>query len=261
MTKHTCDHRPCTVEQVRHPATNVAQASSMTRSRNSPPLVVPVALDRQASFRQLVLDWQRSCDSRETLFWKEPHNFSRTFKVCSVALCFLHNPASVAMSIVDCLRWQTFSTVQDESWSTEAKSGVPRYDGDVAKLAEYQFRVRLRQAREKAMDESELQKLGPLALRLVDGLRGPALQVARGLPLTNSPKKRARPSSEGTTSDLQPRSKQEARDLYQVGAQSGGVFEPADRRKHSKLCPSSQGLVQLDVGHGRLVEVAGRHTG
>ena len=129
------------------------------------------------------------------------------------------------MSIVDCLRWQTFSTVQDESWSTEAKSGVPRYDGDVAKLAEYQFRVRLRQAREKAMDESELQKLGPLALRLVDGLRGPALQVARGLPVDQLAKE------EGTSillkalqATLQPRSKQEARDLYQVGAQSGGVL-------------------------------------
>ena len=157
------------------------------------------------------------------------------------------------MSIVDRLRWQTFSTVQDESWSTEAKSGVPRYDGDVAKLAEYQFRVRLRQAREKAMDESELKKLGPLALRLVDGLRGPALQVARGLPVDQLAK------DEGTCillalQTLQP-SKQ-ARDLYQVGARS---VEPADRRKHS-LCSPSQS-VQLD-GHGRLVEAAAfRHTG
>ena len=129
------------------------------------------------------------------------------------------------MSIVDCLRWQTFSAVQDESWSMEAKSDVPRYDGDVAKLAEYQFRVRLGQAREKAMDESELKKLGPLALRLVDGLRGPALQVARGLPVDQLAK------DEGTSillkalqTTLQPRSKQEARDLYQVGAQSGGVL-------------------------------------
>ena len=130
------------------------------------------------------------------------------------------------MSIVDCLRWQNFVAAQDEgSWNTEAKSGVPRYDGEVSKLSEYQFRVRLRQAREKAMDEGELRKLGPLALRLVDGLRGPALQVARSLPVDQLAKE------EGTSlllkslqTALQPRSRQEARDLYQIGAQQGGVL-------------------------------------
>ena len=58
------------------------------------------------------------------------------------------------MSIVECLRWQTLAAAQDDAWSTEAKSGVPGYDGEVSRLAEYQFRVRLRQAREKAMEES-----------------------------------------------------------------------------------------------------------
>ena len=33
------------------------------------------------------------------------------------------------------------------------------------------------------MGEDEVKKLGPLGLRLVDGLRGPALQVARTLPV------------------------------------------------------------------------------
>ena len=66
------------------------------------------------------------------------------------------------MSIVDCLKWQTFTAAQEDVWSTEAKSGVPRYDGEVSRLAEYQFRVRLRQAREKVMDEQELKKQGPL---------------------------------------------------------------------------------------------------
>ena len=80
------------------------------------------------------------------------------------------------MSIVDCLKWQTFTAAQEDVWSNEAKSGVPRYDGEVSQLAEYQFRARLRQAREKVMDEQELKKQGPLALRLTDGLRGPALQ-------------------------------------------------------------------------------------
>ena len=33
------------------------------------------------------------------------------------------------------------------------------------------------------MPEKELRKLGPLGLRLVDGLCGPALHVARNLPV------------------------------------------------------------------------------
>ena len=140
-----------------------------------------------------------------------------------------------AMSIVECLRWQTFAAAQDDAWSTEAKSGVPRYDGEVSRLAEYQFRVRLRQAREKAMDESEVKKLGPLALRLVDGLRGPALQVARALPVDRLA------GEDGTSvllkalqSSLQPRSRQEARDLYQIGAQQGGVLS----RQQGESIPS-----------------------
>ena len=129
------------------------------------------------------------------------------------------------MSIVECLKWQTFSQAQEEQTSTEGKAGVPRFDGEVTKLAEYQFRVRLRQSRERAMDEAELKKLGPLGLRLIDGLRGPALQVARGLQVDKLSR------DEGPTyllqslqAAFQPRSKQEARDLYQVGAQQGGIL-------------------------------------
>ena len=130
-----------------------------------------------------------------------------------------------AMSIVECLKWQNFSQAQEEQTSTEGKAGVPRFDGEVTKLAEYQFRVRLRQSRERAMDEAELKKLGPLGLRLIDGLRGPALQVARGLQVDKLSR------DEGPTyllqslqAAFQPRSKQEARDLYQVGAQQGGIL-------------------------------------
>ena len=96
-----------------------------------------------------ILDWQRSDVSggpfgspgfcRKTL---------RFFEGCFLTF-FISATFVEAMSIVDCLRWQNFSYAQEDTWSTEAKSGVPRYDGEVSKLAEYQFRVRLRQAREK----------------------------------------------------------------------------------------------------------------
>ena len=86
------------------------------------------------------------------------------------------------MAVLDLLKWSNFVAAEENS-STEGKAGVPRYDGDPLKLMEYSYRVRLRQAREKQMAEEELKKQGPLGLRLVDGLRGAALQVARTLPV------------------------------------------------------------------------------
>lgn len=129
------------------------------------------------------------------------------------------------MSILECLKWQTFVQATEEHASTEGKAGVPRYDGEVTKLAEYSFRVRLKQARELALPEDERKKLGPLGLRLIDWLRGPALQVARNVKIDKLQ------GSDGATYLLEqlqkarrPRSKQEARELYQCGAQQGGIL-------------------------------------
>ena len=163
------------------------------------------------------------------MFWVEPERKSS----CAESTCFPGH--SDAMSIVECLKWQTFSQAQEEQTSTEGKAGVPHFDGEVAKLAEYQFRVRLRQSRERAMDETELKKLGPLGLRLIDGLRGPALQVARGLQVdklsaTDGPAYLL----QSLQATFQPRSKQEARDLYQVGAQQGGILS----RQNDESIPS-----------------------
>lgn len=43
----------------------------------------------------------------------------------------------------------TFTAPEEESRSTEAKIQVLRYDGQVAKLVEYGFRVRLHQAKRR----------------------------------------------------------------------------------------------------------------
>ena len=85
------------------------------------------------------------------------------------------------MAVLEAFKWASFSQASEEATSTEGKTGVPRFDGGTAKLSEHAFRAF--QAREKTMEETELRKLGPLALRLVDGLRGPALQVARTVPV------------------------------------------------------------------------------
>ena len=129
------------------------------------------------------------------------------------------------MSVLECLKWQNFSQAAEEHISTEGKSGVPRFDGDPSKLAEYGFRLRLKMAREKSMEAEQLKKLGPLGLRLIEGLRGPALQVARNLQIERlSAEDGASYLLKGLQTSLQPRSKQEARDLYQAGAQVGGVL-------------------------------------
>eukprot|EP00435_Cladocopium_sp_Y103_P066563 s466_g28.t2 len=139
------------------------------------------------------------------------------------------------MTALDALRWSTFSATAEEQTSTEGKAGVPRFDGDASRLSEYNFRVRMRQAREKAMSEEEIKKLGPLALRLVDGLRGPALQVARNLPVDELSKdKGVEFLLKSLTESLRPRSKQEARELYQAGAQNGGVLS----RQRGESIPS-----------------------
>lgn len=52
-------------------------------------------------------------------------------------------------------------TNREDSWSTEGKNGIPRYDGDLVSLQGYQFRVRMREAREEKMEKTERDKLGP----------------------------------------------------------------------------------------------------
>lgn len=131
------------------------------------------------------------------------------------------------MSVLECLKWHNFVSIgEDTTISTEGKNGgIPRFAGDATKLAEYSFRVRLRQLREKAMAEDKLKKIGPLGLRLVDGLSGPALQVVRDLPIEKLAEEQG-PTFllKALQNALQPRSNQEARELYQAGAQSGGFL-------------------------------------
>ena len=130
------------------------------------------------------------------------------------------------MSVLECLKWHNFVQIGDDTaLTTEGKNGIPRFAGDATKLAEYQFRVRLRQVREKTISEEEKKKIGPLGLRLVDGLSGPALQVVRDLPIEKLAEENG-PTFllHALQTALQPRSNQEARELYQAGAQAGGIL-------------------------------------
>ena len=128
--------------------------------------------------------------------------------------------------MLECLKWHNFSVSHDEAASTESKTEVPRFDGEASRLAEYQFRVRLKQARERNITDTKKKEWGPLAIRLIDGLRGPALQVARNLKIDKleDPNEGVQYLLSSLQAALQPRSKQEACELYQVGAQQGGVL-------------------------------------
>ena len=172
---------------------------------------------------------QRSfCDSRGIL--GEPK--------CKSSLCLAAQPTHPflvhieAMSIVECLKRQTFSQAQEEQTSTEGKAGVPRFDGEVTKLEYFSY------------GEAELKKLSALGLRLIDGLKGPALQVERGLHV----------------------------DKFSTSKQAGGKGsipswstarwhpQPSIRRKHSVVFSQTTDLVCNDDWPGWRAEVAGADT-
>ncbi len=129
------------------------------------------------------------------------------------------------MAALECLKWHNFAQSNEDAVSTEGKAGVPRYDGEITRLSEYQFRVKLRELKEKTLEEAELKKVGPLGLRLVEGLRGAALQVARSLPVDQLAST-AGPAIllNALQESIQPRRKQEARELYNAGAVVGGLL-------------------------------------
>ena len=69
--------------------------------------------------------------------------------------------------------------LRQKTSAQRASSAFPRFNGDPATLPEYTYRVMARLEKEGKMAKDEVQKLGPLGLRLVEGLRGPALRLAQ----------------------------------------------------------------------------------
>ena len=138
---------------------------------------------------------------------------------------------AMASSILDSLRFQNFISASDEVssslgyGSTEGKAGVPRYNGDPGRFAEWQFRVRTRQLREKQLDQEEAKKLGPLGLRLLEGLSGHALQVAQLMDIEQlAGGDGAQKLMDHLQLQLRPRREQQARELYEAGAMVGGFL-------------------------------------
>ncbi len=101
---------------------------------------------------------------------------------------FLALPVAPMSALLETLKYHPnglfqHSTTMEES-NTESKYGIPRFHGNPHQLPEYVYRVQTRIAREKAMTEDEVKKLGPLGLRLVEELRGQAFRLAQQVDLT-----------------------------------------------------------------------------
>ena len=139
---------------------------------------------------------------------------------------------AMATSILDSLRYSNFIAAEGDVasslgyGSTEGKSGVPRYDGDPGRFAEWQFRVRTRQLKEQNLGKDKLKELGPLGLRLLDGLSGHALQIAQLMDNIEklSEDDGAQQLMDHLQTQLRPRREQQARELYEAGAMVGGLL-------------------------------------
>ena len=75
------------------------------------------------------------------------------------------------------------------------------------------------------MDSAEVKKLGPLGLRMVEGLRGQALRLSQTMDMQDlaqedGPEKLLALFEKS----LNPRKAQEARELYAVGCKDGGMM-------------------------------------
>ena len=128
-------------------------------------------------------------------------------------------------AILELLRYSNFVAEDDATCSTEGKFGIPRFGGEPTRLAEYMFRVKARTFKGKAMSKEEREKLGPLGLRLVEGLSGTAVRLAQTLSFEDLAKEDgADRLLAALEAQLKPKRLQQARELYAAGAAVHGVL-------------------------------------
>ena len=136
--------------------------------------------------------------------------------------------AFVMAALLDALRWPNFTQAEEDStqMGTEGRAGIPRFNGEPTRLAEYTFRVRAKQAKEQAMADDERKKLGPLGLRLIEGLSGTALRIAQTMDVSELSKPQAGVNKlmAAFEKELKPRRAQQARELYAAGSSPHGIL-------------------------------------
>ena len=73
-----------------------------------------------------------------------------------------------------------FGNFKPTTVAPEART-LPGFGGQVEEWANYKFQISALEKKENQLSEGERKKLGPLGLRLVERLQGPALQIAKSL--------------------------------------------------------------------------------
>ena len=127
-------------------------------------------------------------------------------------------------ALLDALRWPAFISEDDTAQAgTENRQGISRFNGEPTRLAEYEFRVRAKLYKDKQVSEDEKKKLGPLGLRLVEGLSGTALRIAQTMDFSElSGDDGAAKLLALLKKELKPKRNQQARELYAAGANPHG---------------------------------------
>ena len=168
-----------------------------------------------------------------------------TFRPRFVALAAGH------MALLETFKYKNFVAAEDLASFTDSKGGnLPRFNGDPTKLMEYSGRVRARIAREQLLPEDERKKCGPLGLRLAEHLSGPALRVAQLMSTSDlAAEKGAETLLKKLGESLKPRRIQEARELYQAGAQPGGVLSRQPQE------PMATYLVRRQAWHSAMIDL------
>ena len=100
------------------------------------------------------------------------------------------------------------------------------------------------------LPEDERKKCGPLGLRLAEHLSGPALRVAQLMSTSDlAAEKGAETLLKKLGESLKPRRIQEARELYQAGAQPGGVLSRQPQE------PMATYLVRRQAWHSAMIDL------
>ena len=136
----------------------------------------------------------------------------------SVPIAVLEDLVAPTAMALENLRYGSFKPT---TVTPEARA-LPGYGGQVEERNNYHFQVKALEMKEGMLSDTEKKKLGPLALRLIERLQGPALQIAKGIGL----ERLANPTGtqtllEALEADLLPLRRQTAVEMYQAGSQPG----------------------------------------
>lgn len=120
---------------------------------------------------------------------------------------------------------------------------LPGYGGQVEEWAKYRFQVLAVEKKEALMSENERKKFGPLGLRLIERLVGPALQIAKGIGIDKlSETTGVATLIQALEQDLMPQRRQMAVEMHQAGSVPGML----SRQTQEPM--SSRGLVGATPG-------------